>query len=372
MQNFVLETGVDKLISLVNQRGQIELEEAANELEVSINVIKDWVRFLEDEKVIKFNYNLTKTMIVRHELSDSETKNFIITKDAFTRKAEGSLNFLKKREELIRQAKVEFENLKNELGSELNIIKEELSEIQKYEEEKKQAMQQAELQRKEAQNEIKNLNQEILNQNRKYDKLLNDIHKEINALTKETGQTSSIESNIGNLNKKLVESRNVIDIIEKNILEKNESINKTKSNIEVLKQMANELMQLMQKEKVLSLNSLENAKVQEISKIEMQEVIINQISKNQNNLISKDVQKRIDKIMNRKLRFVNLLENIDKDMEELKKEYGNLIRNANSIKPDAKDHNIRGEVDDLKEKFNTSVEKKNVFDNKFKRLFSFL
>ena len=76
--------------------------------------------------------------------------------------------------------------------------------------------------------------------------------------------------------------------------------------------------------------------------------------------------------MNKKLRFINLLENVDKEMEELKKEYENLMRNANSIKPDAKYHNIKREIDSLKEKFDISIKKNISFDGKFKRLFSFL
>ena len=48
------------------------------------------------------------------------------------------------------------------------------------------------------------------------------------------------------------------------------------------------------------------------------------------------------------------------------------MRNANSIKPNGKDDNIKREIADLKEKFDTSVKKGNVFDGKFKRLFSFL
>ena len=42
----IIETGVDKLVNLVNRKGKIASEDAAKELGVSTTVVMEWVDFL--------------------------------------------------------------------------------------------------------------------------------------------------------------------------------------------------------------------------------------------------------------------------------------------------------------------------------------
>ena len=372
MQKLVLETGVDKLVNFVKQKGQVELEEAAKELGVSITVIREWVGFLEDKGAIKFSHTLTKTLIVENELTESKREDFLSKKEILVRKSEVNLHFLRKQGELIQQAKVKFDRLNKYMNSELNAVKAELNEIQNYREQKKHALQQAELQKKESHAKIKSLNHEILRQKDNYDRLLSDFNKEIRILLKEAKQARSIDTNVRRLNKNLAESKKIIEMIEKKVSVKNESLNRSRSNIATLKQMAEELAQLVEKEKILKLDSLKNGKLQEISALDSVNKFMSIISmSNKNFPTSKNVHKRIDNIMNKNTGFLNLLQNIDKEREELKQEYSNLIKRANSLNNNSKQHNLRREIADLREKFYASIKKRIVFDNKFKRLVSF-
>ena len=45
----VIETGVDKLVKLVKERGRIAMSDATKELGVNTAVIQEWVDFLEEE-----------------------------------------------------------------------------------------------------------------------------------------------------------------------------------------------------------------------------------------------------------------------------------------------------------------------------------
>ena len=100
MEGNIIETGVDKLVNLVKERGKIAMADAAKELGVSTIVIQEWVDFLEEEEIISVEYRLTKPYLVERKLTKKEVekkaKEFSSKKDVFVRKAEVGLNFLEK------------------------------------------------------------------------------------------------------------------------------------------------------------------------------------------------------------------------------------------------------------------------------------
>ena len=112
MESRVIETGVDKLVNLVKQRGRIALSDSAKELGVSSSVIQEWVDFLEEEGILGVEYKLTKPFLVEKKLSKKEVevkeKEFAIKKDNFVKKAEFSLEFLEKQAEDLENVKDEF------------------------------------------------------------------------------------------------------------------------------------------------------------------------------------------------------------------------------------------------------------------------
>ena len=51
----IIETGVDKLVSLINAKGRVSSQDAAIQLGVSTIVIMEWADFLEEEGILKEN-----------------------------------------------------------------------------------------------------------------------------------------------------------------------------------------------------------------------------------------------------------------------------------------------------------------------------
>ena len=128
IESTVIETGVDKLVNIVKERGRIALADAARELGVSTTVIQEWVDFLEEEGIISVQYKLTKPYLVERKLTkkevESKAKEFAGKKEVFIRKAEVSLSFLEKQAEELKKVKGEFDKLKDELGLQLDTVKE--------------------------------------------------------------------------------------------------------------------------------------------------------------------------------------------------------------------------------------------------------
>ncbi|VVC02900.1 Chromosome partition protein Smc [Candidatus Burarchaeum australiense] len=59
-----ITTGIDGLIRIVHDRQKIELSEAASALGVSTPVAEEWAKLLEEEKVLKLEYRLTRIYLV--------------------------------------------------------------------------------------------------------------------------------------------------------------------------------------------------------------------------------------------------------------------------------------------------------------------
>mgnify|MGYP001458540066 CR=1 FL=1 len=59
-----ISTGVDGFISLVRDSGKIEITEAANRMGVSRQVLEEWAAVLEEQGLVKIEYQLTKVFII--------------------------------------------------------------------------------------------------------------------------------------------------------------------------------------------------------------------------------------------------------------------------------------------------------------------
>src|SRR3989338_283243 len=162
----VIETGVDKLVNLVKERGRIALADAAKELGVSTTVIQEWIDFLEDEGIISVEYKLTKTYLVERKLTkkeiDVKAKEFTSKKDVFVRKAEVSLSFLEKQADELKMVKKEFDMMKSELGMELDTVREDLKELERYQQLKDELQKQVEEQKNDAKQKIEELTKQVI------------------------------------------------------------------------------------------------------------------------------------------------------------------------------------------------------------------
>jgi len=133
----IIETGVDRLVELVNSRGKISAEEVEKELSVSHTVIMEWADFLEEESIISIEYKFTKPFLVSRKLGKKDVQEKIIEfsgkKEVFIRKAEGSLSFLGKEATKLNIIKEEFDKIKKDLGFDISSVKNELLDLEKYE-----------------------------------------------------------------------------------------------------------------------------------------------------------------------------------------------------------------------------------------------
>ena len=154
----LIETGVDRLVSLVRENGKISAQDAARQINVSLSVIMEWAEFLEEEGIINLEYKITKPFLVERKLTKKEiedkTKDFQTKREVFVRKSEISINFLEKQAESIRNIKEEFDSLKKKFGIEVETVKKDLAELERYEEMRQKAAENLRQQRNDSKENI--------------------------------------------------------------------------------------------------------------------------------------------------------------------------------------------------------------------------
>ena len=376
IESSLIETGVDKLVKLVKERGRIPLQEAAKELGVSTTVIQEWMDFLEDEGIISVDYKLTKPYLVERKLTKKEVevkaKEFASKKDVFVRKAEVSLSFLGKQAEELKNVKFEFDKLKNELGMELDTVREDLKELERYQQLKEELQKQVEEQKNETKFKIEELTQQVLREQKKYRELITDIKSEREELSKEKTEAQSIEESEKLLNKKLVELKEMVGLIEKKVLNEDITIKNSELQIEKLNLLIKEMKRRVDEEKSLIGPLIEKSKEQEKNILESQKKILKKIGERQKSVSNaKDITKKVNDFFEKKLAVANLVDKVNKDRDELEKSLMELIKKAKSFQLSAKSRDVGKEMIDLEKKFNEVEKRKTQFETELKEFGSF-
>lgn len=375
-ESSVIETGVDKLVNIVNERGIIALADAAKEIGVSTTVIQEWVDFLEEEGIISVEYKLTKPYLVERKLTKKEVeakaKEFTSKKEIFIRKAEVSLSFLEKQAEELKNVKGEFDKLRNELGMDLDRVKEDLKELERYTQLKEGLQRQVEEQKNETRLKIEDLTKEIIREKKKYEEFIADIANEREELSKERSEVKSIEDGEKILNEKLIELKGMMGIIEKRILDEDSSIKKSDLRIEKLRLLIDDISQHAEEEKSIIEPLIIKSQEHEKKLLLLQDQIIKKIAQRQSNVLDvKKLTKKVRDFFDKKLAVVGLVDKINKDRDELEKSLIELIKKAKSFQLTAKGSDVGRQMIELEKKFSEVDRRKSQFEGELKELTSF-
>ena len=376
LEGTIIETGVDKLVRIVKERGRIELAEAASQLGVSASVIQEWVDFLEEEGIISVEYSLTKPFLVERKLTkkevDEKAKDFASKKDVFVRKAEVNLSFLQKQAEDLKNVKGEFDKIKNDLGLDLDNVRNELKEMERYQQLKQSMQKQLEEQKNESKAKLDELARHVTEEQKKYLDLVENIKKEKDELTREKTEVMSIEESEALLNSKLAELKNIMMLTEKKISTEQSTIKNSETQIERLNKVAEEIRKHVEQEKSSIGALVEKCKEQEKKMEDLQGEVVSKIAQNQKSAENvKESTKKVNDFFEKKLAVVNLIDKINRDRDELEKNLIDLIKKAKSFQLTSKSSDVGKDMIELERKFSEVDKRKSLFEIELRKLASF-
>ena len=376
LTNSVIETGVDKLVSLINAKGKIASYDAAKELGVSSTVVMEWADFLEEEGIINIEYKFTKPFLIARKLVKKDVqekaKEFSGKKDIFVRKAEISLIFLDKEAEKLKQIKDEFDKIKKELGFDMGSVKNELEELDKYEQLKIGMDKQIENQRTSAMYKIEEMTRRVLRERKKYQYILSEIKKEEHDLDSEKNEVHSLEESEKIIKSRINKLKAIIEQVESRVKQEEENVQISESHIQKLDIMAKTMKIRVETEKGVIEHLIAESKEQTKKIKELQNRVIEKIAGKEKKLKGvKKASKKIKELFKKRMGIMNLIERMNKDRNVLQKELIALIRKAKSFELSSKSANIGNQIVNIEKKFKEVDTKKKFFEKEVKKLNTF-
>ncbi len=372
----IIETGVDKLVKLINSKGILSAADAAKELGVSTVVVMEWADFLEEEGIINLEYKFTKPFLTARKLAKKDVqekaKEFEGKKDVFVRKAEVSLSFLGKESEKLKSLKDEFDKIKKDLGFDINHVKDEMIELQRYEQLKIELDKRVDDQKNSSIGKLQEITEQITREKIKYDGLLQDIKKGEGDLAKDRVEASSIEESEELIKKKVAGLKALIKQVEDRANQKEESIKNSEQHIRNLELLAKKTQERLEKEKEI-IEPLVEQSINQTKKVkDLQDKILEKIAAKEKKL--KGVKKASEKMkafFQKKMGVLGLIEKVNKDRNDLEKELIELIKKAKSFQLSSKSKDTGAQIVNLENKFEEVNKKKTLFEDELKKLSSF-
>ena len=378
----LIETGVDKLMNLIRREKRISVSQASKELGVSPVVIEEWADFLEEEGIIHVDYKLATQYLVMHELTPEEEQKRAVEfkgrQEGFARKAEVTLAMLDRDSEGFKKIKQEFEGLKKYLAEELGNVRGELGELERYEKLKDNVDKDIREEQKKFKERIEEIENQISRENKRYKEVIGEIEEEQQVLDKEKEDALSLREQEHMLRKQLEDFEGKVHQIEKGLADEGKQITNSVEHIDRLKKIASSIRQDVE-EKMAGLKDL--LKESEATKqkiLDIQESILAKAQKKKEAIASRyqEGKEASDKFLlffRKKSRIEDLLNSLEKDMEELEAELIQLVKKARAFELASKGgkpvtHYLK-EIDAMFKKVEAKKEK---YEGEVRRLSSLL
>src|SRR3989338_2052151 len=367
LSNTIIETGVDKLVKIINSRGSISSVDAAKELGVSPAVVMEWADFLEEEGIISVEYKFTKPFLVARKLAKKEVqekaKEFGGKKDVFVRKAEVSLSFLEKESGKLKTLKDEFEKIKKGLGFDIDKIKDDLLELQKYEQLKIELDKKVGEQKNASINKLQDVTNQISLEKKKYDDILQGVAREEDILKKDRREATSMEDAEKLIKKKIDDLKQIVKDVEDKAIAEEESIKNSEQRIQNLEILAKKTREVMENEKNLIEPLIKESREQTEKIKKIQDTVVSKIQSKEKMLRGvKKASETFRSFFNKKLGVLSLIEKVNRDRNELENELIELIKKAKSFQLASKSSDVGAQIADMEKKFDDVDKKKEVFE----------
>ncbi|MFH1409550.1 MAG: hypothetical protein ABIH34_06580 [Nanoarchaeota archaeon] len=365
----LIQTGVDRLVDLIQAKHRISFTDAAKELGVSKNVIEEWSNFLEEEGIISVEYTFTTPYLTEKKLTKKEIKKkgkeFHGQKDAFVRKVDSTMNSIEASTAGLDKMREQFDKLKTKLGTEIESVRGELEELKHYEDLKKGIDQEMMKQRQEFQDKIAEINNQILSEQKKYQDLLDQVDagsqklegKRVEIVTI-TEQERKLEENL----QKLTESMRGFH--EQVVKDKAQVILEEK-HIDNLKKLSNKIGKEIKEKKANLPSIIAESKKHEEKIIEAHQKILEKLSTRSHKMDTRirkgeDVYNKFKDFFEKKRDIQTLIAKITQDKLMLENELKDLVKKAIAFEVSAKTGTMQQHIKDMQDKLE-HIEKKKSF-----------
>lgn len=382
MEDSFIETGVDKLVLLVESKKKIALDEAAKALGVSVTTIEEWVDFLEEEGIITVEYSLTNTYLVARKLTekdlDKKAKEFMGKKDSFLKKVEGAALSLERDTQGLDKLKEQFEDLQEHITHEVDKVKEKLVQLEKYERLKKGIDEQIASHQEEFKKRVAGVEKDISQGEKRFQEIIENLQLSKVKLQEERLHAESIHEKEQKIHEKLDLLESMIKGIREELKEEDKETKKTKEHIEDLQELAEDARKDVSSKSSALKDLISEGEEQKKNIFKMQEEVLDAIRRSKDSCgkedfrQSKEIIEQFENFFKKKSDINNLLEKLLHDRNEMEKELIELAKKAKAFELASKSGNLKGHVAELEKHFHDLEKNRGMFSKEIERLRSLL
>jgi chromosome segregation ATPase len=377
-----IETGVDKLVGIVDKKKKISVDDAASELGVSSVIVQEWADFLEEEGIISIEYSLSKVFLCEKKLSKKEIetkgKEYGDKKDAFIRKVETAMQTLELETKSFERLKEEFLKLKDSLGSEMNKIHDQLSSIKQYEALKRNMDDEIMKQRGEYNKVLQDAEAKIKDDGAKYEDVIKRLEKEKEALDKEKAGLTEVVKEEDAVKERMKALTKVLESMDKKVEEETNVIDNAEKKIDALEKFASKVEdEVKRKKNDIIAPLLEMSYDHRDRVIRIQDEIIAKLKERKNEIETLSTQgqavaQKFDDYFSKKSKVEDLFKEIETNKSDLKKEMDGLIEKAKGFNISSSTSEVKKHIADLLAKYDEVEKKKHTMRKNMDKLVDIL
>lgn len=366
-----IETGVDKLVELVLAKKKISVDAASKELGVSKEVVHEWAEFLEEEKIISVEYSLSKTYLVERKLSkkDVETKavQYEDKKEAFIRKVDSTLNQLTTDAAGFEEIKNSYNDLKDDIGGEIDQVKHELDELRHYEELKRSMDSEIMKQRVDYEKMVEGVHSKLLAEEQRYKSLTKDIHDQESKLDSRIKEVQDLKDKEKSLQTRLDALKGVVESINTRISGEEKTLTEDQYRLQRLRELSRQIEKELQYKATKELEPLIKASEKHKDKIfKIQETIINKVKDKKDKISTYEKQgdavlSKFDVFFKKREKTEDMLINLEKQKKDMENELVELKKKAEAYNLLKSNKSIKKHMQELQASYDKFIKKKNIF-----------
>lgn len=373
----IIETGVDRLLALIESKDRVSLSEAAKHLSVPKQVVEEWVNFLEDKELIHIQYKFTIPYLMKKQVSEKEvairTKEFEGRKEGFVRKVESTLASIETETSGLREAQSDFKKFSDSIEAQLGKVKKELDTLEKYDGLKKDIDDEIIKQQATFEARVMDLKDEVETKKHKYDLIDKKVVKEEDILDKEKsradgllrrekeliGKLASVKEEITELGDTLSSEDKVIQLEEKHIKDLHDEAENLRTELKDRKEGIQKLV--------------DQSKAKEDEIFDMQKKVLDKIAEESKKIhgkvvVSKEAKRKFTDFFEKKVQMDIIMDKVTNDLSTLQQQLKGLITEAHAVDFTKKKANAKEHANKLEKKFQEIQKKKTAFQGEVGKL----
>ncbi|MGM5487827.1 MAG: hypothetical protein ACQESG_02670 [Nanobdellota archaeon] len=371
----VIETGIDKLLSIIKDKKRITVEDAAKSLGVSPAMAEEWGDFLEDEGYITKEHKLTKVYFVMKEFDFSKlaekADEIDQKKDGFANRAEVGLEKIRKDSSILKEFRAQFEQLKGDISKEFKSMQVDISELERYENFKADVDKKIKKYDYQFSKTFDSINDQITAHKKEYNKLTESINRETERIQAEKQKCDELQHKSETIKETLNETFKEFKAVNKGIQEAESTINTSRKSIQKSLEDANKIdAEIVKKTK--ELNALiEDNKAKKKQVEDEHKDIIDTVSQKRTAVEKKGkrlTEDRFKEFFTKKRQIEKLITDLEKEQSILENELVDLIKKSRAFKVTLKSKNIEKQIKEIEQRLKSANEKMEAYEDKVRKI----